>query len=70
MTEADRKKAAKAFAEAWKDRGYEKGESQAFWLSLLHDVFAKRKRGSTHEPNPKPRATRELGRCIICQANI
>ena len=39
MTEADKKKAAKAFAEYWKDRGYEKGESQPFWLSLLRDVF-------------------------------
>lgn len=39
MTEADRKKAARAFADAWKDRGYEKGESQSFWLSLLRDVF-------------------------------
>ena len=39
MTEADRKRAAKAFSEYWKDRGYEKGESQAFWLSLLRDVL-------------------------------
>lgn len=39
MTETDRKKAAKAFAEYWKDHGYEKGESQSFWLSLLRDVF-------------------------------
>lgn len=30
---------AKAFAEYWKDKGYEKGESQAFWLSLLRDVL-------------------------------
>ncbi len=30
---------AKAFAEYWKDRGYEKGESQSFWLSLLRDVL-------------------------------
>ena len=39
MTENDRKKAAKAFADYWKDRGYEKGESQVFWLTLLHDVL-------------------------------
>ena len=39
MTDTERKKAAKAFAETWKDRGYEKGESQSFWLSLLRDVF-------------------------------
>lgn len=35
----DRKKAAKGFSEYWKDRGYEKGESQPFWLSLLRDVY-------------------------------
>ena len=28
-----------AFVERWKERGYEKGESQAFWLDLLHDVL-------------------------------
>ncbi len=33
------KEAAKKFAETWKDKGYEKGESQPFWLQLLHDVF-------------------------------
>ncbi len=31
--------AAKAFAEFWKNKGYEKGESQSFWLSLLRDVY-------------------------------
>ena len=31
--------AAKAFAEYWQERGYEKGESQPFWLSLLRDVY-------------------------------
>ena len=31
--------AARRFAEIWKERGYEKGESQAFWLGLLRDVF-------------------------------
>ena len=39
MNEAQRKKAAKDFAEYWKDKGYEKGESQSFWLSLLRDVL-------------------------------
>ena len=39
MTETDRKKAAKAFCEYWKDKGYEKGESQPFWLALLRDIF-------------------------------
>lgn len=31
--------AAKKFAEYWKDKGYEKGHSQPFWLSLLRDVY-------------------------------
>ncbi len=39
MTEKEQKSAAKAFAEYWKDKGYEKGESQAFWMSLLRDVY-------------------------------
>ncbi len=39
MTDSEKKKAAKAFADYWKDRGYEKGESQSFWLSLLRDVL-------------------------------
>ena len=39
MTDAEHKKAAKGFAEFWQGRGYEKGQSQPFWLSLLRDVF-------------------------------
>ncbi len=39
MTEADRKKAAKDFAEYWKDRGDEKSDSQSFWLALVRDVL-------------------------------
>ncbi|MBQ8515912.1 MAG: class I SAM-dependent DNA methyltransferase [Ruminococcus sp.] len=39
MTEKEQKSAAKAFAAYWKDKGYEKGESQAFWMSLLRDVY-------------------------------
>ena len=39
MTESDRKRAAKAFAEYWKDRGDEKSDSQSFWLSLARDVL-------------------------------
>jgi len=34
-----RKQAAKEFAARWKDRGYEKGETQRFWLDLLQNVF-------------------------------
>ena len=39
MTDTQQKATAKAFAEYWSGKGYEKGESQSFWLSLLHDVF-------------------------------
>ena len=39
MTDIEQRKAAKTFAEQWKDKGYEKGESQTFWLQLLQDVF-------------------------------
>lgn len=39
MTDQEQKQAAKRFAANWKDKGYEKGQSQAFWLSLLRDVF-------------------------------
>ena len=33
------RQAAKAFAKEWSGKGYEKGETQRFWLSLLHNVF-------------------------------
>ena len=39
MTDTEKRQAAKAFAEYWKDKGYEKGESQPFWLSLLQKVY-------------------------------
>jgi hypothetical protein len=39
MRESERRRAAIQFAETWRGRGYEKGESQAFWLGLLRDVF-------------------------------
>lgn len=39
MTDSEQRIAAKAFAKEWKDKGYEKGESQSFWLSLLRDVL-------------------------------
>ena len=39
VNDLQQKAAAKAFAEYWERKGYEKGESQAFWLSLLRDVY-------------------------------
>ena len=34
-----KRKAAKEFVKEWIGKGYEKGETQRFWLSLLHGVF-------------------------------
>lgn len=34
-----KKKAAKQFVQVWSGKGYEKGETQRFWLDLLHTVF-------------------------------
>lgn len=39
MKEREMRQEAKKFSEYWKDRGYEKGESQPFWLALLSQVF-------------------------------
>ena len=39
MTDNEQKQAARKFAAFWKDKGYEKGQSQLFWISLLRDVF-------------------------------
>lgn len=39
MTDAQQRATAKAFAKNWKDRGYEKGDSQIFWVELLTTVF-------------------------------
>ncbi len=39
MTDLERRKNAKAFAEFWKDKGYEKGESQKYWIDLLGNVL-------------------------------
>ncbi|MCM1316518.1 MAG: methylase, partial [Prevotella sp.] len=34
-----KKKSAKEFVQLWTDKGYEKGESQKFWLDLLQNVL-------------------------------
>ena len=39
LTEFSMKTRAKKFSQDWKDKGYEKGESQKFWLDLLCNVF-------------------------------
>ena len=33
------KQAAKQFVKEWAGKGYEKGETQRFWIDLLHTVF-------------------------------
>ena len=39
MTDAQRRSAAKQFAADWEGKGYEKGQSQTFWLALLQKVY-------------------------------
>ena len=39
MTDMEQRAAATKFAAFWKGRGYEKGESQLFWTTLLSDVL-------------------------------
>ncbi|MDE6425840.1 MAG: hypothetical protein K2K89_06860 [Ruminococcus sp.] len=34
-----RKKSVKEFVQRWQGKGYEKGESQKFWLDLLQNVL-------------------------------
>lgn len=39
MTNQERREAIKNFIANWQNKGYEKGQSQPFWLSLLRDVL-------------------------------
>ena len=39
MTSTKQRSEIKDFIEYWKDKGYEKGESQKFWIQLLRDVL-------------------------------
>lgn len=39
MNDVHQKAAAKKFSEYWKGKGYEKGESQKFWIDLLEHVY-------------------------------
>ena len=39
MTDLEQKRKVKEFVERWKDKGYEKGESQKFWIDLLGNVL-------------------------------
>lgn len=39
MTENEQIEAAKVFAEKWQGKGYEKGETQKFWMELIRTVY-------------------------------
>ena len=39
MTTAQQQKAAALFAQEWQGKGYEKGDTQRFWLELLQKVL-------------------------------
>lgn len=39
LTQREQRKRAIEFAKKWEGKGYEKGQSQPFWLSLLQDVY-------------------------------
>lgn len=39
MKEREQRMAAKKFAADWKNKGYEKGDSQPFWIALLRNVY-------------------------------
>ena len=39
MTENEQRVAAKAFADKWQGKGYEKVETQKFWLELISTVY-------------------------------
>ena len=39
LQQSEQQKAAQKFAEEWKDKGYEKGEGQKFWIDWLCNVF-------------------------------
>lgn len=42
-TEKEQKSSAAEFARRWEGHGYEKGESQRFWLDLLENVYGVKK---------------------------
>ncbi|MDO5028314.1 MAG: methylase [Bacillota bacterium] len=39
LSQMEQRKAAREFAKKWEGTGYEKGDSQRFWMSLLQDVY-------------------------------
>lgn len=39
MTAMEQREAARKFVNTWRNKGYEKGETQSFWISLMTDVL-------------------------------
>ncbi len=39
MNDKEQKKAAKEFSQRWEGKGYEKGQSQQFWMDFLQSVY-------------------------------
>lgn len=39
MTDKEQSQKAKEFSKFWNNKGYEKGQSQQFWLQLLTEVY-------------------------------
>lgn len=39
MTQTEQQRTARKFSQDWQGKGYEKGESQKFWLDLLCNVY-------------------------------
>lgn len=39
LTEQEKRESARRFIQRWNGKGYEKGETQAFWIELLQDVL-------------------------------
>ena len=39
MTQAEQRESARKFINEWRGKGYEKGDTQRFWIALLSDVL-------------------------------
>lgn len=39
LTDREQRTAAARFAAEWKGKGYERGETQLYWITLLRDVL-------------------------------
>ena len=63
MTQIQQQKAAREFAERWKGKGYEKGESQIFWSTLLTEVFGVEHVDLLPAKLPNPSASPVSSRC-------